>query len=115
MQIRYPKGAIGRWRMEEKRRLLHERGPLCERCGARAQDLDEGIVTRGDMRGFSKDQKRIAFASANLFLLCADCNRNQAHQRKWAFEQSCKRYGEQAVREWYGSLELKAPDWRFMP
>jgi len=102
--------------MEEKARLWTERGSLCERCRVQlATDLDEGIVPRCDMMGFSKGQKRIAFASCNLFLLCADCNRNQAHQREWAFEQSCQRYGEDKVRQWYSSLELKAPDWRFMP
>lgn len=116
MKIRYPTGNIFSWRIEEKRRLFTERGHTCERCGLQmATDLDEGIVTRGNMRGFSQDQKRLAFASCNLFLLCADCNRNQAHQREWAFGQSCRRYGENKIREWYASLGLKAPELRFMP
>ena len=114
--IRYPSGNITAWRIKEKGRLFVERGYTCERCGLNiATDLDEGIVPRCDMRGFSKGQRQKAFASCNLFLLCARCNREEAHQREWAFEQSCKRYGEDKVRQWYSSLELKAPDWRFMP
>ena len=115
-RIDWERRALRPWRMDEKQRLFRERGTICERCRMQpAQDLDEGCVPRCDMRGFSLEQRRIAFSSANLFLLCVDCNRNQAHQREWAFEQSCSRYGEQAVREWYGSLDLKAPDRRFMP
>ena len=128
MKIRYPppalKGqsrqewehiALRGWRMEEKRRLIAERGWRCERCGAAATDLDEGILPRCDMRGLSLEQRRLAFCSINCFLLCARCNREEAHQRGWAFGQACQRYGEQRVREWYGSLGLRAPDLRFMP
>ena len=128
MKIRYPppalKGqsrqewervALRGWRMEEKRKLIAERGWRCERCGAAATDLDEGILPRCDMRGFSLEQRRLAFCSINCFLLCAKCNREEAHRREWAFGQACSRYGEQRVREWYGSLNLRAPDLRFMP
>ena len=123
MQIRYPPGplegesrlewerrALNPWRMEEKARLWTERGSLCERCEIRlATDLDEGIIPRCDMRGFSLVQRQIAFASCNLFLLCAQCNREEAHQREWAIVTSAQRYGAEAVLEWYASLELKAP------
>ena len=129
MKIRYPpepaegqsrqeweRWLLNPWRQEEKGRLMRERGYACERCGDdRAIDLDEGIIPRCDMRGFSLEQRRIAFASCGLFLLCAHCNREEAHQREWAFEQACQRYGEQAVREWYSQLNLKAPDLRFIP
>ena len=115
-EIRYPEGNLIIWRSAEKGRLFSERGHTCERCGLQiATDLDEGIVPRCDMRGFSVEQRRLAFASCNLFLLCARCNREEAHQREWAFGQACRRYGEQAVREWYGSLGLRAPDLRFVP
>lgn len=56
-----------------------------------------------------------AFASCNLFLLCARCNREEAHQREWAFRTACDRYGEGAVRAWYASLELRASRYEFMP
>jgi hypothetical protein len=127
MEIRYPPEPLPdeqprewdtrlrAWRMEEKRRLLAERGWNCQRCGARATQLDEGIVTRGDMRGFSLEQKRLAFASCNLFLLCADCNVNQAHDREGAWAKACAWYGEDAVRAWYFQLHLKAPRKEFLP
>ena len=102
--------------MAEKERLLRERGTICERCRMQpATDLDEGIIPRCDQRGLSLEQRRIAFASCGLFLLCAKCNREEAHQREWAFGQACQRYGEQEVRAWYASLQLKVPDLRFMP
>ena len=105
---------LRRWRMEEKRRLFAERGPMCERgCGARAEDLDESILTRGDMRGLSIWQRRLAFCNINLELACAKCNRESAQDREGAFARACKRDGERNVRDWYFSLGLKAPrhDW----
>jgi len=104
------------WRMEQKRRLMLVRGGLCERgCGRVAQDLDEGIIPRSSMMGLSLEKRRLAFASCNLFLLCARCNREEAHQVEWAFEQACNRYGEKTIREWYASIGLKAPRHQFMP
>ena len=98
------------WRQEEKRRLLSERGRLCERCGERvAIDLDETILPRCDMGGLSLAQRRLAFASVNLTLSCVTCNRHHAHDRAGAWKRACKLYGEDVVREWYRSLGLKAP------
>jgi len=101
------------WRMDEKRRLLKERGWTCERCGLRAEHLDECLVTRGDARGLPIEKYRRIFTSCNLALLCADCNVNQAHDRDGAWARACERYGEDAVRKWYAGLGLKAPrkDW----
>ena len=115
-RLEWERRALNPWRQEEKQRLYRERGTICARCkSAQAIDLDEGIIPRSSMRGFSLEQRRLAFCSINCFLLCAKCNREEAHQREWAFGQACSRYGEQAVREWYGSLNLRAPDLRFMP
>jgi len=78
-----------------------------------AVDLDECLVTRGDMRGLDLEQRRLAFASCNLALLCARHNREEAHDRDGAWARACERYGEDAVRKWYAGLGLKAPrkDW----
>lgn len=126
MKIRYPpepfegesraswEGKLRRWRMQEKRRLFVERGSLCERgCGNVATDLDEAVITRGDMRGFSLAQKRIAFASCNLELACMSCNRESAHDRDGAWERACTKYGRENIVAWYQSLALKSPrlDW----
>lgn len=102
------------WRMKIKQDLFRLNG-LCERCGAPAIDLDEGIVPRSAMRGFPLQTRRLAFASCNLFLLCARCNREEAHQETWAFARACSKYGEDAVRQWYASLNLKVPRYEFMP
>lgn len=110
-KIEYPPSmsSLNKWRMEVKRRLFVERGWMCERdCGHRAEHLDEGIVTRGDMRGFSDEQKLIAFATCNLFLVCAECNMNY-HDRAGAWKRACNRYGEMEVINWYKSLNLRAP------
>lgn len=114
--MEYPSGSIGPWRMDMKLKLFTKRGWRCERpgCPNRAEHLDEGIVTKGDMRGFSSWQKALAFCECNLFLLCADCNVNKAHMREWAFGQSCERYGEERVRAWYRALNLKAPKRGFL-
>jgi len=102
--------------MEMKRKLLLRRGPMCERCGQRrAVDLDEGIVPRCDQRGLAVAQRRLAFGSCNLFLLCESCNRESAHDREGAFRLACERFGEREVRNWYAGIGLKAPDRRFMP
>lgn len=103
------------WRMEIKRALLVQRGWRCERCGSGVPpfDLDEGIIPRADMRGLDLEQRRMAFAEVNLFVICANCNRYEAHDRDGSFARACARYGEDAVREWYASLGLRAPrvDW----
>ena len=114
-RIEWERRALRPWRMEEKRRMFLERGSNCERCWTMAQDLDEGILPRSSMRGLPLWKRRLAFGTCNLFLLCTRCNREEAHQVEWAFWQSCQRYGEQRVRAWYASLELRAPDFRFMP
>jgi hypothetical protein len=107
--------ALRPWRMDVKMALLAQRGWKCERCGStvRPFDLDEGIVPRCDMGGLSLDQRRMAFAEVNLFIVCARCNRYEAHDRDGAFRRACTRYGESVVRSWYASLGLKAPraDW----
>jgi hypothetical protein len=108
--------ALRPWRLEMKRKLLLERGPMCERgCGRRAQDLDEAVVPRCDMGGLSLDQRRLAFCEVNLALLCAECNRNEAHDREGAWARACQRHGEAAVRAWYAGLGLKAPRREWMP
>lgn len=127
MEIRYPpaalpgesrveweRRALNPWRQQEKRRLMLERGYICERCGQQAAiDLDESLIPRCDMGGFDLDQRRIAFSSPNLTLACMDCNREQAHDRDAAWKRAVARYGEDTVRAWYFQLHLKAPriDW----
>jgi len=108
-RVEWEKVHLNPWRNEMKRRLLAERGTACERCGQPAWDLDEGIVPRADMRGFSLEQRRLAFGEVNLFLLCGRCNRESAHDRDGAWARACARYGEKAVREWYAGLGLRAP------
>jgi len=114
-RINWERRALNPWRNQMKAWLFVERGPMCERegCHNRATQLDEAIVPRCDMRGFSPDQRRIAFGEINLALLCADCNCNQAHDRTGAFERACQRYGRETVTDWYHSLNLRAPDRRF--
>ena len=103
------------WRQEEKRLLLEERGGTCARdgCMAQAIDLDEPLVTRGDMGGLSLEQRRLAFSSVNMELACRICNREKAHDRDGAWERACKRYGRGTVVEWYLGIGLKITrkDW----
>ena len=99
------------WRMDEKRKLLRERGPMCARPGClnRSQDLDESILTRQEMRGLPLWKYRLAFCNVNLELACARHNRESAQDREGAWERACARYTEKSVREWYAGLELRAP------
>lgn len=116
-RLEYHRRVLNAWRMQEKAILLLERGNICERegCSSPVSDLDEGVLPRSSMLGLPLWKRRLAFASCGLFLLCAKCNREEAHQIEWAFNRACDRYGEQRVREWYFSLELKAPYHQFMP
>jgi hypothetical protein len=61
------------------------------------------------MKGFSLDRRRLAFGEPNLSIACARCNRESAHDRDGAWVRACARYGEEAMRDWYWSLDLKAP------
>jgi ribosomal protein L37AE/L43A len=107
---------VAPWRMEMKRKLLARRGWRCERCGQQGGvlDLDEALVTRGDMRGLSLEQRRLSFGEVNLAIVCADCNRTR-HDREGAWARACGRYGEDVVRAWYASLRLRAPRAEWMP
>ncbi len=109
--------ALRPWRMEVKHQLLTQRGFKCARegCPNRAQDLDEAILTRQEMRGLSLAQRRLAFASCNLELVCADHNRNGAQDREGAWARACARYGERTMRRWYAGIGLKAPRAEWMP
>jgi len=108
--------ALNPWRMEMKAKMLARRGPLCARgCGRMAVDYDEPIIPRCSMRGLSLEKRRLAFASANAELTCIPCNRESAHDRDGAWRRAVERFGLEAMQIWYASLELRAPDRRFMP
>ena len=117
MQIRYPTGNITAWRMREKARLIDERGWTCERpgCNNRIEDLDEAIVTRKNMMGLSLEQKRIAYCTINLELVCARHNREGAQDREGAWQRAVERYGLETCQQWYASIGFKSPEKRFMP
>ena len=106
---------IAPWRMEMKRKLLTRRGWRCERDGCQnpAEHLDECCLTRQEMRGLSLEQRRIAFSEQNMELVCASCNVESAQDRDGAWHRQCARYGENAMKQWYSSLRLRAPrhDW----
>ena len=114
-RIEWERRELNPWRQREKARLLRERGRTCERdgCVMPAVDLDECLVTRGNMRGLSLEQRRLAFASCNLALLCARHNREEAHDRDGAWERAVARYGREKVVAWYRGIGLKIPrsDW----
>lgn len=67
------------------------------------------------MRGFSLEQRRIAFATCNLELVCARHNVEEAQDRDGAWLRMCQRYGREVMESWYTSLELKAPRHDWMP
>lgn len=96
------------WRQEEKRRLIAEWGLACARCGAVGVDLDEAIITRAQMRGMPVWKMRLAYASCNLELVCAECNRNRAQDRDGAWQRACRRYGRTAVENWYEGVMFKS-------
>ena len=114
-RVEWERELLNPWRQCEKARLAAERKTtICERCGQRPFiDLDESVIPRCDMGGFSLEQRRIAFGSPNLTLACMRCNREEAHDREGAWDRACERYGRERVVAWYVSLGLKAPraDW----
>lgn len=97
-------------RAELSLRLLLTRGPICERCRIkRVLNLAEGFVSRGDVQGWSIEDRVLIFHEYNCFLLCQDyCHKNYGFDRQWFWDKSCERYGEEKVREWYDGLPWKA-------
>lgn len=106
---------ICNWRNDLTYHLTWEvREPKCESCGKDYQsgtffDLHEGIVTRGDVQGWSKRRRGLIFCEVNCFLLCRACHTNwgEVFPREKAWELSCERYGEEVMREWYEGLPWK--------
>lgn len=93
-----------------REKVLWERGFKCESCETRQLlSIHEGIVTRGDVQGWPKPRRLLIFHEYNCFVLCMDCHKNwgEVFPREKAWELSCERYGEQAVREWYENLPWK--------
>jgi len=88
---------------ELKRRLIKERGALCERCRLRpAADLHHALI--GRMKGHPElDVKE------NGELLCKECHANAGgyEQKKRFWAKQCARYGEEHMEKWLDSLDLK--------
>jgi len=111
VDLGYVKGTVEEWR----RKLWNELGPRCVVCGNLADHLHEGILWRSEVQGFPFPTRLRVFADCNSFPVCATCH-SPAPSREFFFEMSCRRYGEQEVRAWYGSFPWRVvPDRRFMP
>jgi hypothetical protein len=116
VDLGYTRSKIGLWRGK----LFAELGPHCIVCLEKGRKrgaihLHEGILWRSEVMGFSFPTRLRVFADCNSFPVCGLCHK-YAPPREWFFEWSCRRYGEQEVREWYASFNWKVPpDRRFMP
>jgi 5-methylcytosine-specific restriction endonuclease McrA len=86
---------------QRKKRLIRERGELCEYCEKRtAADLDHAIYPKSVGKRIDDDQ--------NLILLCKQCHANKPkHYRNWAYLHNWKRYD---MNKWVGGLDLKVKD-----
>jgi len=104
---------IGIWREWVKVR----RGFTCEVCGGLGTDVHECIVTRRDAQGLPDDRRINIFATCNLLVLCRRCHKAE-HAKKdsrvYWWNRMCKKYGKEAMLEWYASFEWRTPDRRFM-
>jgi hypothetical protein len=108
------KGAVREWRARLGAHLLRTRPWRCDCCGEvffNRVDVHEGIVTKGDVRGWRLPQRAWIFSEYNCILLL------RAHhhplKRQFVWDLQCKRYGEAAMREWYESLPFKVLPRRF--
>lgn len=102
-------------------RLFIELGPDCVVCKEkygrkrRAVHLHEGILWRSEVMGFPPLVRLRVFADCNVFPICSSCHLSPP-PREFFFNLACKKYTEQSVRLWYGSLGWRVPpDRRFMP
>ncbi len=77
-------------------------------CSMDIFDLHEGIVSRGDVQGWSFEKRGLIFHEYNSFWLCRDCHQDHKLSREAAWELSCEWYGEELVKEWYESLPWRA-------
>lgn len=98
------------WRNELRMRLWTKRDRTCDACGGRLNGpihLHEGIVTRGDVRGWKYPEKALIFTELNCVWLHGECHVNPpSRQSTWDLQVG--RYGEDTMREWYEGLPWKA-------
>lgn len=110
VELGFSRSTIGQWR-----RVLFERSPRCVVCGSGANHLHEGVLTRGEVQGFSFPDRLRVFAECNCFPICQFCHKSPP-PREWFFERSCNQFGEAVVRNWYASFGWKSPPRKeFMP
>lgn len=106
----YDKDAIKQWRDVLRVYLVKKRKFKCDYCGKELAvntgfDLHEGILTRRDVQGAK--WKGLIFTEVNCFVVHPQCHLEIQNNREWAWETSCKRYGEKTVRDWYYGLPYK--------
>lgn len=108
------------WRMRVKEHLdwvyTMIRPRICLVCREpfNVWDMHEGIVTRGDVRGWPMIRQLLIMCALNCIPLHHTCHIDHPPQRGLVWEVQCEFYGEQPVREWYEELPWKAgPPRRF--
>ena len=91
---------------ELKKRLIQERGSLCEQCRIKgATDLHHALI--GRMK--SKPELNV---EENAELLCKECHKNVGgyDERLIFWKRQCVRYGESRIKAWYDGLDLKVKE-----
>ncbi len=92
--------------IELKKRLLVERGSICERCRIRdVADLHHSLISK--MKG--KPELNVEY---NAELVCKECHANIGgyNERLEFWHKQCARYGTDVMREWYDNLSLLAKE-----
>lgn len=98
------------WRGSLRRYLWVTRPRICEGCQRkliREFDVHEGIVTRGDVRGWSFEDRGLIFSEYNTTLLHHLCHLMNPPTRQYVWDIQVARYGEEKMRGWYEGLPFK--------
>ena len=86
---------------QQKKRLLRERGSMCELCRvSRATDADHAVYPKSVGKHIDDEE--------NCILLCKECHANKPDgYREWAWARNCERYGTEHMRAWNNALNLR--------
>lgn len=108
------------WCVELRECLIRTRTPfVCDCCGTPFLDLirdkfrwtrvdvHEGIVTKGDIRGWKLAQRTLIFTEYNCVLLDHQHHLSHPPSRQAMWDLQVSRYGEEVMKEWYFGLPFR--------
>ena len=101
--------SVGQWRTDVLIPFIMEReGHICwvEGCYQNADDVHEGIITRGDVQGLKLPYRVLAHSPVNCIALCK-AHHKYAPEREVVYHWMCETYGKELVDWWFLTIPFK--------